>query len=46
MEWKLGELKVIGNKVMARCAECGKIVRVDKPLFGSLHLCAPQEKRF
>lgn len=34
-----GEAIVLGGKTYARCADCRKIVRIDKPLFGSLHLC-------
>lgn len=30
---------VIGNKLMTQCKVCGKIVRVDKPIIGSLHSC-------
>ena len=30
---------IVGNKLMARCQTCGKIIRLDKPIFGSLHIC-------
>lgn len=33
---------VAGGKVYERCSACGKIVRVNKPLVGSLHVCAPE----
>jgi hypothetical protein len=28
-----------GNKLYARCGQCATVVRVDKPLVGSMHLC-------
>lgn len=34
-----GKIKVINGKLYTICAECGSIVRVDKPILGSLHLC-------
>ncbi|MBU0977526.1 MAG: hypothetical protein KKD18_03855 [Nanoarchaeota archaeon] len=34
-----GNLFVVGNKLMGRCENCGSIVRVDKPIIGSLHFC-------
>lgn len=36
---KPGEIREIGGKVYGLCFDCRKLVRVDKPLFGSLHLC-------
>lgn len=30
---------IVGNKLMGQCAACGKIVRIDKPFLGSLHIC-------
>lgn len=30
---------LIGNKLYERCADCGEIVCINKPFFGSLHLC-------
>ena len=30
---------IVGNKLMAVCPACGKLIRVDKPIFGSLHIC-------
>lgn len=32
-------LFIVGNKIYGVCAECDKIVRVDKPILGSFHLC-------
>lgn len=40
-----GEAVAIGGKIFARCAGCDQVVRVDKPLFGSLHLCADRRSR-
>ena len=30
---------IVGNKLMAVCAKCGNMVRIDKPFVGSLHIC-------
>lgn len=29
----------IGNKIYARCHSCGQVVRLNKPIIGSLHVC-------
>jgi len=39
---ELGEIFQVGNKLMGRCAECGQIVRIDKPILGSLHICTEE----
>lgn len=31
---------IVGNKIYLTCAGCGKLVRVNKPLLGELHICA------
>lgn len=36
---------VVGNKLMSQCRYCRKILRVDKPIFGSLHICLSDEER-
>lgn len=37
---------VLGGKVYEVCGKCGQIVRFDKPLLGSLHICVtPEEER-
>ena len=36
---KPGELKIINGKLYGVCAECDKMVRVDKPILGSMHIC-------
>jgi len=38
-------MRVVGNKLMAVCVDCGKIVRVDKPILGSAHFCTTPEER-
>lgn len=38
-------VRIIGNKLMGVCGNCGKIIRVDKPLLGSLHICTTEEER-
>jgi len=29
----------IGKKIYGLCGKCDKVVRINKPLFGSFHLC-------
>lgn len=36
-----GEIVAAGHKLYAQCRQCGEIVQLNKPLIGSLHLCAP-----
>lgn len=36
---------IVGNKLMAVCRDCEKVIRVDKPIFGSLHICLTQEEK-
>jgi hypothetical protein len=38
-------MRVIGNKMYDVCASCGKIVCLNKPLLGGLHICAPKNIR-
>jgi hypothetical protein len=40
-----GKLYEVGGKLMVVCAACGKLVRADKPLVGSWHLCLTEEER-
>lgn len=43
---KPGHIVFAGGKLWGRCTDCGKIVQLDKFIFGSLHLCiAAREKR-
>lgn len=39
-----GTLVQMGRRVYGRCYDCGELVRVDKPLLGSLHLCVTDEE--
>ena len=39
MNLKDGEIIKVGNKLFGRCARCKKIVRINKPLIGDLHIC-------
>ena len=39
-----GVLEMAG-KLWARCPDCAKLVRLDKPLFGSLHICLTDEEK-
>lgn len=34
-----GEVASIGNKIYAKCAKCMKLIRLNKPFIGSMHLC-------
>ena len=36
---RLGQEVVVDGRRYARCAACKKVVRVDKLIIGSLHLC-------
>lgn len=38
-------MKIVGNKLMAVCGNCGKIVRADKPFLGGAHFCSTEEER-
>ncbi len=31
----------VGNNLFGKCEACSNIVRINKPVFGSLHLCIP-----
>lgn len=35
---------VVGSKLYAKCADCGKFVQLNKFLIGSTHLCVPDER--
>ena len=39
------KIKTINGKAWVVCRDCGKIVRFDKPLFGSMHICASPKER-
>lgn len=34
-----------GGKIYSVCAGCGEIVRMNKPIFGSIHVCATEEEQ-
>jgi len=36
---------IAGNKIYERCADCGKIVCLNKWLFGTLHLCITEAEK-
>lgn len=38
---KRGDIVIVRGKRYGLCAGCRQIVRLDKPLLGSLHICAP-----
>lgn len=33
-----------GNQIWDHCQICGKFVRINKPIFGSLHICLSEEE--
>lgn len=39
-----GEIIPVDGKLYALCRDCGNIVRINKPLLGSFHLCAPEKQ--
>ncbi|KKN77217.1 hypothetical protein LCGC14_0361950 [marine sediment metagenome] len=44
MKIEQGELFVVGKKLMVQCPICKKIIRIDKPILGSLHICLTDEE--
>lgn len=38
-----GEVRVIGDKLYIICVDCGKLVQINKPIFGDLHICAEED---
>ena len=36
---------VTNKRIYQRCTICGKLVRLNKPVFMSLHFCLPPEQR-
>ena len=41
LKLKPGEVIELHGKLWGRCSGCDKLVRIDKPIFGSLHWCVP-----
>lgn len=33
------------GKLYAVCPDCGQLVRINKPIIGSLHVCLSEEER-
>ena len=40
---KEGKIVAVGNKLYGICVNCGKLVQINKLIFGSMHLCAGKE---
>ncbi len=40
-----GEFIVTDGKIYAICNYCKSLIRLNKPIFGSLHACLPPEER-
>jgi hypothetical protein len=36
-----GEVVAVGTKLYAMCRECRSVVRINKPIIGDIHICAP-----
>lgn len=45
LDMKPGKTYVVGSKLMQICLDCHELVRIDKPIFGSLHFCLSDEER-
>lgn len=43
-ELKKGGIVNMSGKHYAICPDCRRLIRVDKPLMGSYHLCVPDKK--
>jgi hypothetical protein len=39
-----GEIVIVGDKMYRMCADCGKIVCINKTIFGSLHFCEKERR--
>jgi len=35
---------IVGNKIYERCPVCGKLVQINKFIFGSIHICLSDEE--
>lgn len=35
---------VVGNQLYTQCGACGKVIRLNKPILGSLHICLTDEE--
>jgi hypothetical protein len=44
IDFKPGHVYEVGGKLMGVCANCEKLIRIDKPIFGSMHVCATDEE--
>ena len=42
---ELGKHLVVGGKIYAYCHWCGKMVRLNKLILGSLHICLTEEEK-
>ena len=44
IQLKPGQIVTINGKLYGRCFDCGSIIRVDKWLIGSMHLCVASKE--
>jgi len=38
-------MKTINGKIYEVCGVCGEIIRWDKPIIGSMHICLSDERK-
>lgn len=38
--WPVGIPVIVGGRQFAICKDCRQVIRLDKPLIGSMHFCA------
>ena len=38
-----GHVTVAGSKLIALCQKCGKVITLNKPIIGSLHVCTGED---
>lgn len=36
---------VVGNSIYGTCSDCGSLVKVNKFIFGSFHICLSDEEK-
>jgi murein DD-endopeptidase MepM/ murein hydrolase activator NlpD len=40
-----GRVTVVGNGLYVVCPDCHELVRINKPIFGGLHLCSVEAQQ-
>ena len=39
---KIGEVMMVGKRAYSICMDCGQLVCINKPIFGSMHVCGSE----